>query len=200
MKTIIITGPSGSGKTFLSHKISQKFNNTIVIKTDSYYRDNLIIKTLSIFINDIYDRFISLKNKELNKTIESLIKNKKYTTFYYYNFKDRKSGKYIKKTKDNYKKCILIIEGIFAHRLDINYKQTINIICIEEKEVCYQRRIKRDLIERGRSKLEIKKRFFNSWNLFYKFLDVFKLNNKIIYLDKAEKNSYEKLINSLNDN
>ena len=200
MKTIIITGPSGSGKTFLSQKISKEFNNTIVIKTDSYYRDNLIIKILSIFITDIYDRFISIKNKELNKTIESLIKNKKYTTFYYYNFKDRKSGKYIKKTKDNYKKCILIIEGIFAHRLDINYKQTINIICIEEKEVCYQRRIKRDLIERGRSKLEIKKRFFNSWNLFYKFLDVFKLNNKIIYLDKAEKNSYEKLINSLNDN
>ena len=198
--TIIITGPSGSGKTFLSQKISKEFNNTIVIKTDSYYRDNLIIKILSIFITDIYDRFISIKNKELNKTIESLIKNKKYTTFYYYNFKDRKSGKYIKKTKDNYKKCILIIEGIFAHRLDINYKQTINIICIEEKEVCYQRRIKRDLIERGRSKLEIKKRFFNSWNLFYKFLDVFKLNNKIIYLDKAEKNSYEKLINSLNDN
>ena len=200
MKTIIITGPSGSGKTFLSHKISQKFNNTIVIKTDSYYRDNLIIKTLSIFINDIYDRFISLKNKELNKTIESLIKNKKFTTFYYYNFKDKKSGKYIKKTKDNYKKSILIIEGIFAHRLDINYKETINIICNEEIEVCYQRRIKRDIKERGRSKLEVKKRFFNSWNLFFKSLDVFKLNNKIIYVNKTEKNSFEKLINSLNYN
>ena len=200
MKTIIITGPSGSGKTFLSQKISKAFNNTIIIKTDSYYRDNLIIKLLSIFITDIYDRFISLKNKELNKTIESLIKNKKVNTFYYYNFKDKKSGKYIKKTKDKHKKSILIIEGIFAHRLDINYKETINIICIEEIDVCYQRRIKRDTNERGRSKLEVNNRFFNSWNLFFKFLEEFKINNKIIYVDKTDKNSFEKLINSLNSN
>ena len=55
MKTLIITGPSGSGKSNLSKKISKLFNNTIVIKTDSYYKDNIFIKFLSIFQYDIYD-------------------------------------------------------------------------------------------------------------------------------------------------
>ena len=40
---------------------SKLFNDTIVIKTDSYYKDNIFIKFLSIFQYDIYDRPISLK-------------------------------------------------------------------------------------------------------------------------------------------
>ena len=48
MKTLIITGPSGSGKSYLTKNISKLFNNTIVIKTDSYYKDNIFIKFLSI--------------------------------------------------------------------------------------------------------------------------------------------------------
>ena len=47
MKTIVITGPSGSGKSYLSNKLSKLFNNSIVIETDSYYRDNILIKYLS---------------------------------------------------------------------------------------------------------------------------------------------------------
>ena len=42
MKTLIITGPSGSGKSYLTKNISKLFNNTIVIKTDSYYKDNIL--------------------------------------------------------------------------------------------------------------------------------------------------------------
>ena len=64
MKTIIITGPSGSGKSYLSKKISKLFNNTIVIKTDSYYKDNIFIRFLSIFQHDIYDRPLSFKKNE----------------------------------------------------------------------------------------------------------------------------------------
>jgi len=63
MKTIVITGPSGSGKTYLSNKLSKLFDNSIIIKTDSYYRDNFYIKLLSIYDYDIYDRFISINDK-----------------------------------------------------------------------------------------------------------------------------------------
>ena len=49
MKTIIITGPSGSGKSFLTKNLSKIFKDSIVVKTDSYYRDNIIIKLLSLF-------------------------------------------------------------------------------------------------------------------------------------------------------
>ena len=50
MQTIIITGPSGSGKSYLSSKLSKLFMNSIVIKTDSYYRniDKKRIKILSL--------------------------------------------------------------------------------------------------------------------------------------------------------
>ena len=63
MKTIVITGPSGSGKTNLSNKLSKLFDNSIIIKTDSYYRDNILIRFLAIFLFDIYDRPISIKKK-----------------------------------------------------------------------------------------------------------------------------------------
>ena len=65
MITIIITGPSGSGKTFLSNKLLKLFDNSIVIKTDSYYRDNILIKFLSIFLCDIYDRPLSINKKAI---------------------------------------------------------------------------------------------------------------------------------------
>ncbi len=68
METIIITGPSGSGKSYLSNKLYKFFYNSIVIKTDSYYRDNILIRFLSIIQNDIYDRPLSIKKHELNKT------------------------------------------------------------------------------------------------------------------------------------
>jgi len=63
MIKIVITGPSGSGKTYLSIKLSKLFDNSIVIKTDSYYRDNILIRFLSIFLYDIYDRLLSIKKK-----------------------------------------------------------------------------------------------------------------------------------------
>ena len=50
MKTIVITGPSGSGKSYLSSRLSKLFSDSIVINTDSYYRDDLLIRFLSIFI------------------------------------------------------------------------------------------------------------------------------------------------------
>lgn len=42
----------------------------------------------------------------------------------------------------------LILEGIFAHRLDLNYKETINIVCEEEKQICFKRRLKKGSIRK----------------------------------------------------
>ena len=112
MNIVVITGPSGSGKSNLSSKISKIFNDCIIIKTDSYYRDNFYIKFLSIFISDIYDRIISLKKKELINTITS-IKNKEETTYIYrYDFKHKKSIK-IKENINNNNNRFIILEGIF---------------------------------------------------------------------------------------
>lgn len=197
MKIIIITGPSGSGKTFLSNKLAKLLDNTIVVKTDSYYRDNFIIKILSLFKYDIYDRFISIKNKEIIKTISSIYKKEKYTSFYNYDFSRKISSKSTSQIKYRNNNGFIILEGIFAHRLDLNYNESINILCKENKEICYQRRLKRDQKERNRNKKEVNKKFNKSWNLYFRNLNRYINSNEVISINISDKNCYEKLINKL---
>ena len=91
-------------------------------------------------------------------------------------------------------KRILIIEGIFAHRLDINYHETINILCKEQKETCYQRRLKRDELERGRKRKEVNLKFSKSWFLYFKHLSSYLKNNQVYEINSFNKVSYKGLI------
>ena len=197
MITIVITGPSGSGKTYLSSKLYKLFDNSIVIKTDSYYRDNILIKFLSILFCDIYDRPLSINKKELTNTLSAIQNKDKLITFYQYDFK-RKQSSYSKKSI-NYKgeNQFIILEGIFAHRLDLNYQETINIICEEKKDICFKRRLIRDKLERNRNTSEVNRKFTRSWNLFYKniirYIDI----NRKISLNPVDKISYDKLVDYL---
>ena len=197
MKTIIITGASGSGKTFLTNKLEKDINNTITINTDSYYRDDLFIKCLSLFMKDIYDRVISINNKELHKTIESIYRNDNTITIYKYDFKRRKSSQSTRKRERQNK--FLIIEGIFSHRLNLDYKRTINIFCKETKEICFERRLNRDELERGRKKKEVSRKYFKSWYLYYKNLPRYIEKNDINIVSSTDQKSYEKLINKLKE-
>ena len=197
MKIIVISGPSGSGKTFLSNKLSKLFDNTIVIKTDSYYRDNILIRFLSIFLCDIYDRPLSINKNEIRNTLNSIHNKDKLITFYQYDFK-RKQSSHSKK-RINYKgdNQFLILEGIFAHRLDLNYQETINIICEENKEICFKRRLIRDKLERNRNTSEVNRKFTRSWNLFYKNIISYIDINRKISLNPVDKISYDKLVDYL---
>ena len=199
MKTIVITGPSGSGKSYLSNKLSKLFYNSIVIRTDSYYRDNILIKFLSFFLYDIYDRPLSIKKKEIKHTLSSIYNKERLISYYKYD--------YMRKNSSQSKKCInysgynqfLIIEGIFAHRLNINYQETINIVCEEEKDICLKRRINRDKLERGRSMEEVNKKFNKSWNLYYNNIQKYLKNNKVMAINPGDKSSYDKLVNKLQE-
>ena len=198
MKIIIITGPSGSGKTYLSNKLSILYDDTIVIKTDSYYRDNLLIKFLSFIKYDIYDRVISIKKNELKNTLESICNRDKYIIVNNYDFKQKKSSKKRIMLNYNNENQFIILEGIFSHRLNINYQETINIICNEKKEICFKRRLRRDILERGRNVIEVNNKFNKSWELFYKhnFNNIDK--KKFISINTNENKPYEKLITFLN--
>ena len=194
MKTLIITGPSGSGKSYLSKKISKLFNNTIVIKTDSYYKDNIFIKFLSIFQYDIYDRPISFKKSEIKKTLRSLNNKDRLISFYNYDFQRKKSSKSegtINYEGDNQ---LLILEGIFAHRLDLNYNETINIVCEEEKDICFKRRLKRDQLERGRDSREVNNKFNISWYLFHENVQNYLNNFEVLSINPLDMVSYNQLV------
>ncbi len=199
MKTIIITGPSGSGKSNLTDKLSKLFEDTIVIKTDSYYSDNILIRILSIFKYDIYDRTISIKKSEIDNTLNSIYKKDSLITYYNYDFKRKQSSKSKVQISYNGENQFLILEGIFSHRLDLNYQETINILCDEKKDICYKRRIKRDKLERARNSREVNKKFNMSWYLFHQNIKNYLNNNKVITLSPSDEFSYEKLVNNLHN-
>ena len=197
MITIIITGPSGSGKSYLANKLSKLFKDSIVINTDSYYRDNLLIKIISILKSDIYDRTLSIKINEIKRDIKSLYKKVKFNTFSKYNFKKKKSSKSSVLINYSCNKQFLIVEGVFSHCLDLDYQNSINIVCKEDKDICYKRRLQRDQLERGRKTTEINKKFNNSWYLFYKNIKIFLKSYKVITLNPADDLTYEKLLREL---
>ena len=194
MKTIVITGTSGSGKSFLTNTLSKLFNNSIVIRTDSYYKDNLFIRFISIFLYDIYDRLFSIRKNKIMKTIKSIYNKDSIISFYKYDFK-RKNSLH-SKISINYNESnqFLILEGIFAHRLDLNYQETINIVCEEQKELCFKRRLKRDLQERGRDRREVYKKFNKSWDLFNKNIQSYLNNYKVMAINPLDMISYNKLV------
>ena len=194
MKTIVITGPSGSGKSFLTNTLSKLFNNSIVIRTDSYYKDNLFIRFISIFLYDIYDRPFSIKKKEIMKTIISIYNKDSRISFYKYDFKRKNSLHSKRSINYNERNQFLILEGIFAHRLDLNYQETINIVCEEQKELCFKRRLKRDLQERGRDRREVYKKFNKSWDLFNENIQSYLNNYKVMSINPLDMISYNKLV------
>ena len=197
MITLIISGPSGSGKTTLCKKLVKSFEHSIVINTDSYYRSDLYIKLLSLFRNDIYDMIISIKSKELQKTINSIYNKEKFVTFYNYDFKARKSTKEIKKLKYHNENQFIIIEGIFSHRLPINYENCTRIFCMEKRDICYKRRLIRDQLERGRTITEVNSKFDKTWDLYFKHLSIGTGRNKVLTINPNDKLSYMKLVNRL---
>ena len=197
MKIIVISGPSGSGKTCLSNKLSKLLNNSIVIKTDSYYRDNILIRFLSIFLYDIYDRLLSIKKNELIKTLISIKNKDRLISFYKYDFKRKHSSHSKISINYNVDSQFIILEGIFSHRLDLNYQETINIVCEEEKEICFNRRLLRDQLDRGRKNSEVYKKFNRSWYLFNKNIKKYIKDYNIISLNPVNNVSYNKLIINL---
>ncbi len=194
MRTLIITGASGSGKSYLSKKISKLFNNTIIIKTDSYYKDNIFIKFLSIFQYDIYDRTISFKKSEIKKTLRSLHNKDRLISFYNYDFQRKQSSKSEGTINYEGENQLLILEGIFAHRLDLNYNETINVVCKVEKDICFKRRLKRDQLERGRDSREVNNKFNISWNLFHVNVQNYLKNFEVLSINPLDVVSYNQLV------
>ena len=194
MKTLIITGPSGSGKSYLSKKISKLFNNTIVIKTDSYYKDNIFIRFLSILQYDIYDRPMSFKKNEIKKTLRSLHNKSSLISSYKYDFKRKHSSKSEGSINYEGENQFLIVEGIFAHRLDLNYNETINIICKEQKDICLKRRLKRDQLERGRDSREVNKKFNKTWYLYYENVQKYLNTFDVLSINPLDMISYDQLV------
>ena len=190
MDLIIISGPSGSGKTTLAKNILKKLNNGIILNTDNYYKTGIISKILSEIITSYFDRKISFNFKLFKRDLNFIKKNGFSNFSYKYNFKSKSIKKIYKKNK-NIK--FVIIEGIFGSEI---LKSSLGNNCIliklkTKKRSCMKRVIKRDFLERGKSKNLAKYDFIKAWELFHKNKNKSILENhlkKIVFKDKGNLN------------
>ena len=192
MQLIIISGPSGSGKTTLSKKILKRLKFSIILNTDNYYRTGIFSYILSKIVTSYFDREISFNKKLFKRDLDFILKNGYANFSYKYNFKTKNIKKIKKRTKII---RYVIIEGIFGKEI---LKSLSNNYCIlielkTNKELCLKRVIKRDFLNRGKSKNRAKRDFLKAWELFHKNEAK---TNSINYIKKIsiKKNTNEKLL------
>jgi len=166
MKLIFISGPSGSGKTTLSNQILFKNKNGIVLSTDNYYKTGLLNKLLSKIVQGYFDKSISFNYALFRKDFNKIIRDGISIYERSYNFKKQIVNNFFKETKNiEY----LIVEGIFAKefaRTLHNNNYSFIELKINKKE-CMNRAIKRDLNDRGKDKVNAKRDFLKSWDIYY---------------------------------
>ena len=167
MQLIVISGPSGSGKTTLSEKILKNLKNGIILNTDNYYKTGILSQILSRTLTSYFDRKISFNFGLFKRDLEFIVKNGFSNFCFEYNFKSRS----IKKVYQNTKNIrFVIVEGIFGQEIfkTLSKNNCFLITLKVSKETCLNRVVKRDFLERGKSKDLAKKDFKKAWELFCK--------------------------------
>ena len=196
MRVILISGPSGSGKTTLSKMILSRYQNGISLSTDDYYKTGIISNILSKLINSYYERKISFNYNLFEKDFNNIIKNKKSTHNFSYDFKNKKIKKLLNKT---YNIEFIVIEGIFVREVIDNLNER-NCFLIElrtSKDCCMERVIYRDITERGKKKRRAKIDFLKSWD-FYQQNNKKRKNEKLITtLIASTNNDLDLIINKI---
>ena len=146
-----ISGPTASGKSFFTNKLRESIEalglSTVTISTDEFYRDlsHISMKERG-FVN--YDLPHSIDNEEFFKTLFNLTEGKSVKIQVY---------DYTTHTRMNNFRTInpadlIIIEGIFSLSFpEINKLYDIKIFIDLDQDLRLIRRVKRDMIERGRT-------------------------------------------------
>lgn len=146
---IAVTGGSSSGKTTVVDEILSHIKNEkiVVIKQDDYYNDQSQM-TMEERLAVNYDHPLSFDNDLFHKHIKSLINGItiEKPTYDFVNYTRAKATEKIKPAK------IIILEGILV--LDderIRNLSDIKIFVEADEDLRFIRRLKRDIVERGRT-------------------------------------------------
>lgn len=144
-----IAGASGSGKTMVANSIVSNFgvDNIVFLQSDSYYID-LSHLPLSKRTQINFDHPDSFDYELLVKHLKQLLNGKKIEhSVYDFTTHTRKKEK-----KTLYSKKIIILEGILIFAIpEIRNLIDIKILIDAPLDICFIRRLKRDMEERGRS-------------------------------------------------
>ena len=149
-----IAGGTGSGKTFLTKKIIEMFStkDIVVIEQDAYYKD-LSHMPYEDRIRQNFDHPDSIDLDMFESQLLRLIKGETI------NIPTYDFSKHIRanKTKEITYSSIIIVEGIFVlYYLNLRKLYTVGIFMATLEEVRFQRRMARDIKERGRTPESVK--------------------------------------------
>ena len=146
-----ISGPTASGKSFFTNKLRERIVElgltTVTISTDEFYRDlsHISMKERG-FVN--YDLPHSIDNEEFFKTLSNLTEGKSVKIQVY----DYTTHTRMDKFRTINPADLIIIEGIFSLSFpEINKLYDIKIFIDLDQDLRLIRRVKRDMIERGRT-------------------------------------------------
>ena len=146
---ICIAGGSASGKTTLVNEISEQFDNkdVVVLKHDDYYKDQSHLSLEQRKLTN-YDHPASLENDLLIVHLKQLLSNQPIEKPIYDFVTQTRSNK----TKTIYPSKVILLDGILVledERLRDLADIKVFVECDEDLRLI--RRIKRDMVERGRS-------------------------------------------------
>ena len=189
MLIIGIYGGTGSGKTTIVNMIASHFssNDIEIISQDSYYKDNSDISYEDrCKLN--FDHPDAIDFNLLHKHIENLRKGETVEQPIY----DFKIHNRLKKTIQIKPKKILILEGILIMcHAEIRSIFDLKIYINANSKTRMERRIKRDIVERGRSRDEVLKRYIETLKPMHeKFIEPTK-----IYANYIIENQFNNKLN-----
>ena len=189
MLIIGIYGGTGSGKTTIVNMIASYFssNDIEIISQDSYYKDNSDISYEErCKLN--FDHPDAIDFDLLHKHLKNLKKGEKIEQPIY----DFKIHNRLKKTIQVKPKKILILEGILIMcHAEIRSIFDLKIFISANSKTRMERRIKRDIAERGRSRGEVLKRYIETLKPMHeKFIEPTK-----IYANYIIENQFNNKLN-----
>ena len=147
----VIAGASGSGKSSLAQKLHQRLDSTAkvsLLSEDAYYRQQSAL-TLDQRNETNYDHPNSIDEELLVKQLSELKAGRSVDVpIYDYNQHDRSEQTEVLEPCD-----LLLVEGILLlHRASVRALADLLIFVDVPEEICLERRISRDIAQRGRTR------------------------------------------------
>lgn len=144
-----IGGPSGSGKTSVAQSLNALLGSeqVLVLEEDNYYRDLSRVPVTGAGVKN-FDHPDALDHDLLHQHLKALLAGRKIRHPVYDFRQYRRTGE----TSPVGPHRVIILEGILIlHDPRIRQLMDIKVYVDQDSDVCFIRRLRRDLLERGRT-------------------------------------------------